>query len=61
MTASSTGEVFPPANSVGLVEPQICQFNQPLPLASGYLLQNWQLKVETYGKLNADEIGRAHV
>lgn len=54
MTASSTGEVFPPANSVGLVEPQICQFNQPLPLASGYLLQNWQLKVETYGKLNAD-------
>ena len=54
MTSSSAGEVFPPATSVGLVEPQICLFDQPLKLASGSVLQNWQLMVETYGELNAD-------
>lgn len=56
MTTSSIGteEVFPPADSVGLVEPQVCEFNQPLELASGSVLHNWQLMVETYGKLNAD-------
>ncbi|HKM15203.1 MAG TPA: homoserine O-acetyltransferase [Marinospirillum sp.] len=54
MTASSTGEVFPPTHSVGLVEPQVCQFNQPLHLASGSVLQDWQLMIETYGELNTD-------
>ncbi|GLR63523.1 homoserine O-succinyltransferase MetX [Marinospirillum insulare] len=54
MTASSTGEIFPPPNSVGLVKPEICQFTQPLQLASGNVLHDWQLMIETYGKLNAD-------
>ncbi|MBE0506152.1 MAG: homoserine O-acetyltransferase [Marinospirillum sp.] len=54
MTSSPAGAVFPPADSVGLVEPQIQLFDQPLQLASGSVLESWQLMVETYGELNAD-------
>jgi homoserine O-acetyltransferase len=54
MTSSPAGVVFPPADSVGLVEPQIQVFDQPLQLASGSALESWQLMVETYGELNAD-------
>ncbi|SFX70463.1 homoserine O-succinyltransferase MetX [Marinospirillum alkaliphilum] len=53
MTAAA-GDVFPPTDSVGLVQPQTFTFDQPLPLASGNRLENWQLMVETYGELNAD-------
>lgn len=41
------------AGSVGLVQPQVFQFDQPLHLASGKSLTSWQLMVETYGELNA--------
>lgn len=54
MTSSPAAAVFPPANSVGLVEPQVQLFDQPLQLASGCRLESWQLMVETYGELNAD-------
>lgn len=54
MTSSPAAAVFPPANSVGLVEPQVQLFDQPLQLASGSRLESWQLMVETYGELNAD-------
>lgn len=54
MTTSPAGAVFPPADSVGLVAPQIQTFEQPLKLASGSVLESWQLMVETYGELNAD-------
>ncbi len=43
-----------PADSVGLVQPQILQFDQPLPLRSGKSLPAYQLAIETYGELNAD-------
>ena len=41
-----------PADSVGLVAPQIAQFNEPLPLRSGRQLNSYQLVYETYGTLN---------
>lgn len=43
-----------PADSVGLVTPQAMQFDQPLALACGQELKQWQLMVETYGELNAE-------
>ena len=43
-----------PANSVGLVKPQMMQFNEALTLACGRELTNYQLAYETYGELNAD-------
>lgn len=42
-----------PANSVGLVTPQLMQFDEPLTLACGRTLDSYQLMVETYGTLNA--------
>ncbi|WP_019601379.1 homoserine O-succinyltransferase MetX [Teredinibacter turnerae] len=42
-----------PANSVGLVTPQLMQFDEPLALACGRTLDSYQLMVETYGTLNA--------
>jgi homoserine O-acetyltransferase len=42
------------ADSVGLVEPQTAQFNEPLPLRSGRSLKQYQLTFETYGTLNDD-------
>ncbi|MEH6548648.1 MAG: homoserine O-acetyltransferase [Pseudomonadales bacterium] len=43
------------ANSVGLVEPRTCHFDEPLVLASGRVLNQYDLCYETYGELNADK------
>jgi len=42
-----------PANSVGLVKPEVYHFDEPLTLRSGKVLPSYDLVVETYGKLNA--------
>lgn len=42
-----------PVDSVGLVSPQTMQFEQPLNLVCGKVLQRYQLVYETYGELNA--------
>lgn len=42
-----------PADSVGLVAPQTLHFKQPLLLACGKTLDEYQLVYETYGQLNA--------
>ncbi|AGI22236.1 homoserine O-succinyltransferase MetX [Pseudomonas sp. MT3] len=42
-----------PEDSVGLVSPQTLQFSEPLPLACGKTLPEYQLVIETYGELNA--------
>ena len=41
--------------SLGHVTPQTLKFDQPLPLRSGNSLPAYELKVETYGQLNADK------
>ncbi|WP_040259552.1 homoserine O-succinyltransferase MetX [Pseudomonas massiliensis] len=43
-----------PEDSVGLVTPQVAQFNDPLPLACGRSLASYELMYETYGQLNSD-------
>jgi homoserine O-acetyltransferase/O-succinyltransferase len=42
-----------PADSVGFVTPTKVLFDQVLPLASGAMLNDFELMVETYGELNA--------
>ena len=42
-----------PADSVGLVTPQRQTFSEPLPLACGRSLAQYELVYETYGQLNA--------
>jgi len=42
-----------PADSVGLVVPQLIKFDEPLLLACGRTLASYELMVETYGQLNA--------
>ncbi len=42
-----------PAHSVGLVEPRIQQFDTPLRLDCGAVLDHYALVYETYGTLNA--------
>ncbi|UTF59268.1 homoserine O-acetyltransferase [Gilvimarinus sp. DA14] len=44
-----------PADSVGLVTPQAFTFSEPLTLACGRTLSDYQLMVETYGELNASK------
>lgn len=44
-----------PADSVGLVSPQTHHFSQPLLLACGKTLDEYQLVYETYGQLNANK------
>lgn len=44
-----------PANSVGVVTPQIAIFNEPLELRSGKVLERYELVYETYGTLNTDK------
>jgi homoserine O-acetyltransferase/O-succinyltransferase len=44
-----------PPNSVGIVTKQFAEFNQPLPLERGGLLERFTLAYETYGALNADK------
>ena len=41
-----------PSDSVGLVTPQTLHFDEPLTLACGQTLKQWDLVVETYGTLN---------
>ena len=43
-----------PDNSVGLVEPRTFRFDEPLELACGRVLPNYELVVETYGERNTD-------
>ncbi|MGL5002199.1 MAG: homoserine O-acetyltransferase, partial [Casimicrobium sp.] len=40
-------------DSVGFVSPMKVKFDEPLPLASGAVLDDFELMVETYGELNA--------
>jgi len=40
--------------SVGIVSPQLLQFDAPLSLASGASIAGYGLMIETYGRLNAD-------
>ncbi|NDY84196.1 homoserine O-acetyltransferase [Orrella sp. NBD-18] len=62
MTSSSSSSGAAPQNqasandvrSVGVVHTQFLQFNEPLALASGHTLNEYELAIETYGKLNAD-------
>jgi len=42
-----------PSDSVGLVAPELIHFNEPLELRSGQVIEQYDLMVETYGKLNA--------
>lgn len=42
------------SDSVGIVTPQIMHFSEPLLLACGRTLHNYQLVYETYGALNAN-------
>jgi len=42
-----------PEDSVGLVTPQLAQFNEPLALACGRSLNAYELIYETYGTLNS--------
>ncbi|MFT7299818.1 MAG: homoserine O-acetyltransferase, partial [Porticoccus sp.] len=39
-------------NSVGIVTPEVVRFDEPLELACGRTLSNYQLVIETYGELN---------
>ena len=41
------------SQSVGIVAPQVARFDQPLELACGRSLPNYELVYETYGELNA--------
>src|SRR5690625_6710317 len=43
-----------PEGSVGIVEPDIISFDEPLHLSSGQVLPQYQLAIETYGELNRD-------
>lgn len=44
-----------PEDSVGIVEPQTIEFDSPLQLQCGRVLENYHLIVETYGTLNDDK------
>ena len=44
-----------PTGSVGIVEPQLLHFDEPLVLSCGRTLDQYDLAVETYGELNADK------
>ena len=42
-------------NSIGLVKPKLVKIDKKLNLESGKILDNYQLKYETYGVLNANK------
>ena len=44
-----------PENSVGIVTPETLYFDEPLELACGRILPDYQLVIETYGELNSDK------
>src|SRR6056297_2380245 len=43
-----------PADSVGIITPQVAHFDTPLALACGKVLPDFDLVYETYGTLNAE-------
>lgn len=43
-----------PEDSVGIVTPEIIEFNEPLQLQCGRTLDQYHLIIETYGELNKD-------
>jgi homoserine O-acetyltransferase len=43
-----------PADSLGIVTPEVLHFSEPLTLESGSTLDSYDLIAETYGKLNND-------
>lgn len=43
-----------PANSVGIVSPQVCHFDEPLTLRCGRVLAQYDITYETYGELNQE-------
>ena len=44
-----------PQDSIGLVVPETIKFDEPLELACGRTLVDYQLVIETYGKLNEEK------
>lgn len=44
-----------PNDSVGLIEPQILHFDEPLELSCGRTLTEYDIAMETYGELNRDK------
>src|SRR5690625_4300523 len=52
--SSSSPFISVPEGSVGLVQPEIIAFDEPLPLNSGQVLPQYQLAIETYGELNEE-------
>lgn len=53
-TGGTTSAAASPGQSVGVVEPSVATFAEPLQLACGKWLTNYELAYETYGTLNAD-------
>lgn len=51
-TNTSSNKPDIPIGSVGLVSPEYIHFDEPLTLASGQVLSEYTLAIETYGKLN---------
>lgn len=43
-----------PEDSVGIITPEIIEFNEPLQLQCGRTLDKYHLIIETYGELNED-------
>ena len=54
-TGGTTAPGTAPGRSVGVVDPQLAQFSEPLQLACGQWLSRFELAYETYGTLNADK------
>ncbi len=54
-TGGTPATAAPPGRSVGVVEPQLAQFSEPLQLACGQWLSRFELAYETYGTLNPDK------
>ena len=54
-TGGAAATAASPGRSVGVVEPQVAQFSEPMQLACGQWLSRFELAYETYGTLNADK------
>lgn len=52
---TNQGKRILPADSVGYVKPQLFHFDEALPLRSGRVIEQYDLMVETYGTLNANQ------
>src|SRR5689334_6204856 len=51
---SDTPQSTSAANSVGVVQPQLARFDEPLPLTCGKMLSHYEIAYETYGTLNRE-------